>query len=354
MRFRTWISPLAALLASACAPDLEDLEDEAESPISSSPPFYGDPENDAVFAVDVSHWEGPLSQREMDCFWASGVRHVVAGTQVEEVTRQQLAMAVARGMTVDAYVYLYLGGDVAAQVDLAFDRASGFPIQRMWLDVEEAPRGVGPTALADRVQAALDRCRAHGGASCGIYTGPGFWKSFMADTPRFAEVPLWYARYNRERTLSRWPAERFGGWSSPVAKQWAEEALCGVGVDKDTMQVEGPPAIEVDRASPPPPEAPPPAPAGLHPEDGSLVTIDVVKLMTELVPGATRYELALEVLRGSRFVPYYTWRSVDGFRRTYPPRNTVYRFRARASNAHGLGPWSEWSQFSYGTRAPPP
>lgn len=104
---------------------------EIVEPIEASPPYYGDPAHDAVFGVDISHWEGPMAQAEMDCFWDSGVRHVVSGTQVEEVTRQQLAMAVSRGMTVDAYVYLYWTDDIAGQVKEAFKRAAGFPIGRM-------------------------------------------------------------------------------------------------------------------------------------------------------------------------------------------------------------------------------
>jgi len=342
-------------LLSACAAqgdaDEESWVAEANAIVPSAP-FYGDPANGAVYALDVSHWEGPLSQREMDCFWESGVRHIVVGTQVEEITRQQLAMAIARGMTVDAYVYLYWDKDVAAQTREAFRRASGFPIGRMWLDVEENPGGLGSTKLVSLVSAGVDECRALGGSAieCGIYTGPGFWKTHMSNTTELSSVPLWYAQYNFRTALDVWSSERFGGWAKPAAKQWAEQALCGVGVDKNTMKVVTTPSVVVDRSLPPDTGLPPRAPDGLYPAEGSVVSVDYVKLMAATVPRATGYQLALERWDATTrsFRPYYTWSTSDPFIKTFPPRNAVYRMRARARNARGLGAWSAYSTFDYG------
>jgi hypothetical protein len=352
-------SSLLLLLAIGLAACGEAPSDEAvgveTNPITPSPPFLGDPAKGAVFAVDVSHWEGPLAQREIDCFWESGVRHLIAGTQVEEVTRQQLAIADSRGMTVDAYVYLTWDKDVVAQVKEAFRRASGAPIGRLWLDVEENPRGLGANPLSELVQQALDACTAEakGAVGCGIYTGPGFWKTYLANTTRFSAVPLWYAWYNAKKTLDAWSSEAFGGWTSPTGKQWAEQPLCGVGVDKDTIQVATQPRVVVDRALPADDGQPPPAPAGLYPEDGSVVTIDMVKLMTGTIPRATRTQLALERWDGAAWRGWYTWTVSDPFLRTYPKRGSVYRFRARAQNAHGWGAWSSWVTFDYGSYGGP-
>jgi hypothetical protein len=346
---------LLGLALSGCAIDEEESLGVETSPITPSPPFYGDPAKGAVFAVDVSHWEGPLAERELDCFWDSGVRHLVAGTQVEEVTRQQLAVAVSRGMTVDAYVYLYWDRDIVAQVKEAFKRSSGFPIGRLWLDVEEDPRGLGSNPLADLVQQAVDTCEAEakGGIECGIYTGPGFWKTHMANTTRFASVPLWYAWYNAKKTLDAWSSEAFGGWALPTGKQWAEQPLCGCGVDKDTIQVTAQPTVVVDRSLPPDDGLPPPAPTRLYPADGAVIAIDMVKLMTATIPRATRTQLALERWDGTAFRTWYTWSVSDPFLRTYPKRNALYRFRARAQNARGWGAWSGWSSFDYGSYTGP-
>ena len=111
--------------------------------------------------------------------------------------------------------------------------------------------------------------------------------------------------------------------------------------------------LVVDRDLPPDTGLPPPAPTGQYPANKAVVTIDQVKLMVNLIPRATRYELALETWTGKEWRVYTTWSSPDGFRATYPPRNTTYRFRARAQNAHGFGPWSPWAVFDYGKPTTP-
>lgn len=349
--------PRLALALCALAPlaACVDAADELDEAGDSAALMTGDPAHGALAAVDVSHWEGPLSQHEVDCFWTEGVRHLVAGTQVAEVTRQQLAMAVARGLTVDAYVYLTWDRDTAAQVEQAFTTAAGFPVGRMWLDVEEPPAGRSVATLTAAVERAATACRAHAGVDCGIYTGAGFWRSAMANTATFAELPLWFAWYDHDQRLDTWATQRFGGWQAPVAKQWAEEVLCGVGVDKDSMQVVSSPTVVVDRTPPPAPTAPPPAPTGAYPADGATVTVDYVKLMAGSLPGATSWQFALEQWDGAAWRTYYTWSATVPFRKVVPTyRDRYYRHRARAQNALGWGAWSAWSTFAYGAPTTPP
>lgn len=329
--------------------------------LSSGLAFNGDPANNALFAVDISMWEGPTSQYEMDCFWDAGARHLVAGTQVREITRQQLAMATSRGMTVDAYVYLYWDTDLAAQVQKAFATVQGFPIGRMWLDIEQDPAGRSSAVTQALIGQAITACRAQTQAPCGIYTGSGFWRSFVANTPNFADLPLWYALYNNKTTLSDWTTEKFGGWVKPQGKQFTMQAFCGMGADRNVLQRVTQPTVTVDRTPPPAPTAPPAAPTGLYPADGSVVSLSYAKLMASTVPGATSYDLAMESWNGSAFVTYVTWTQAKPFLKTSPYwNNHLYRFRARAKNAFGAGPWSAWSTFDFGTYtgvrpgAPPP
>ena len=330
---------------------IEEIEGAALVP---SPTFLGDPAAGAVFALDISFWEGPVSEEELECFWDSGVRHIIAGTQVMELTRQQLDVITARGMTVDAYEYLYWDQDMATQIDEAMEIVEDRPIGRLWLDVEEDPGDLGANALIDKVQVALDRCRtyeASHGITCGIYTGPGFWRSYMNNTARFAEVPLWYAWYNMKTSLSSWDTEAFGGWDAPVAKQWAEQAICGYGADKDTMIVDAAPTVVVDHEPAPITQSAPPAPTRLWPATGTVTALDYTKLMSGVVPGATRYQFALERWTGTRWLSYFTWTTANAFRTVYPTSNLldlVYRFRVRAQNARGWGEWSPYAQFDWG------
>ena len=355
-----WAMGLMALAGCGGVPD----QGTAGEKLVPVPVQSGDPANGAVFATDVSFWETPLSQAEMDCFWDSGVRHVVVGTQEEAITREQLAMAVSRGMTVDAYVYLYWDTDMTAQVKRAFQRVSGFPIGRMWLDIEQDPGSLGATAVGSRIQQAVTACQAQGGVECGIYTGKGFWQSSAGDTTAFNNLPLWWAHYDGKTSLSTWQSDAFGGWTSPVAKQWASKPLCGIGgVDWDSMQVDATPTVTVDRSTPPDSGSLPPAPTGLWPADGAQLTDDYAKVMSGLVPLATTYDIAVERYSGSSWITYYTWKNPNAFVKFFPSRpNSLYRFRVRAHNAHGAGAWSDWSVFEFGsysgtwpsTTPPPP
>jgi hypothetical protein len=336
-------------VATADGPDTAGESDAAEA-LQAAPFFGGDTANHAEFAADVSVWETPLAQSQMDCFWDSGVRHVIVGTQDALVAKQQLAMAVSRGMTVDAYVYLYWDRDVTAQIEAAFAMVQGFPIGRMWLDIEQDPKGLGSNTLIPMIQHGLTTCAAHAGVTCGIYTGPGWWKTYLANTTAFTAVPLWYAQYNKKRSLTDWSTEHFGGWSSPVAKQFQTAPLCAVGgADWNVMQVSATPTVSVDRTVPADTHLPPVAPANLFPTSSLVVPIDYVKLMSGTVPRATQYQLALERYTGKAWAVYYTWANANAYAKISPPATAaLYRFRARAQNAYGWGTWSDYVTFDYG------
>jgi hypothetical protein len=333
-------------LLGACAGPLDDEPEAATAAAAAG----GDSAGVERFALDLSHWEGPMSQWEMDCFWGEGVRHIIAGTQVEEVTRQQLGMAVSRGMTVDAYVYLYWNEDLGAQVRRALARVQGTPVGRLWLDVEESPGGRSAREVADLLHRAVDACRAQARVRCGIYTRGSYWRERLGNTTRFADLPLWYALYNHRTSLSSWSSERFGGWIAATGKQWAEEAICGVGADKNTMQVSAAPSVVVDRRVAPDDGRPPAAPRGLYPANGSSTRLSYLEMMIATVPRATSHEFELQSWNGSAWSPYYTWSATRPFRRISPAYlNRIYRFRARARNGHGWGAWSPWSQFEFGS-----
>lgn len=353
---RRIIAVLLLLLLGCGDADLVIEETDPAPELLTTPLSAGDPANGAVYAIDISMWEGPMSQYEMDCFYSAGVRHVVAGTQVAEVTRQQLSVARDRGMSIDAYVYLYWARDLREQVREAFARVQGFDIGRMWLDVEDDTNAaaLGPDVLLAKVQEAVDECRLQTGAGCGLYTGKGYWDSYLGRSTRFADVPLWYARYNDITSLDSWSTERFGGWQRPAAKQWAERVLCNVGVDHNSMQVLKGPAVVVDRAPAPRPTGVPAAPGGLYPADGTRTTLSYLQLMSGTVPYATRYDLSLESWTGTAWQPYATWRTSAPFKRVSPAyRDRFFRLRARALNAYGWSPWSAYSTFEVGAATGP-
>ena len=87
-------------------------------------------------AIDVSHWTGEVTTQQMECLARRGVRRVIVCAQRREVARQQLATAVAAGLEVEGYVYLYLRADVTGRVHRALETLAGFPVRRLWLDAE--------------------------------------------------------------------------------------------------------------------------------------------------------------------------------------------------------------------------
>src|SRR5258706_156448 len=113
---------------------------------------------DGVTGVDLSVYSGPMSDTQVECLWDSDVRHVIVGTQELGIAQQQMEMAIAHGMTVDAYVYLVWDADVHAQVRTAVDFARRYPVGMLWLDVEQAPDGRSRRELDALIRDGLDAC----------------------------------------------------------------------------------------------------------------------------------------------------------------------------------------------------
>ena len=311
------------------------------------------PEGTPVFAVDISHWSGELTDGEVGCWYDEGVRHVITGTQNYRVMRQQLDQSLAGGMSVDAYVYLHWNVDVAARVREDLDALADYPIGRYWLDVEEHPGGRKAPALAEKIQQALDVCEERQ-VACGIYTAGWWWRPHMRDRDDFAHVPLWYAHYDEDPSLDTWADQSFGGWQTPWAKQWTETYFCGIDVDKNTMFTEALPQA-------PPREfvvepGVPRAPKGLYPAELVRVEREVVRILVDAVPGAAGYEFDVEYYQRGRWLDYVTFKATDSAVRFSPAvRNRVFRFRARAQNDSGFGAWSGYAYFEVGVpREVPP
>jgi hypothetical protein len=311
-----------------------------------------------VYALDVSVYTRMIGWNEYECLWSEGVRHIIAGTQDPVVTAQQLDFAVASGMTVDLYVYLYWEWSVADQVRDALLLAEGRPIGRLWLDVEEDPAGRSSGELVRLVREGLEAC---GDFPCGIYTGAGFWRTHMNDTTVFRDVPLWYARYEPPFNLDDFEEERFGGWTSAVAKQYSGTVyVCGTGrwrlnVDENYWLRDAVPTVEVDRTFMPF-AGPPPAPDGLYPAGGVALAQEYVKMMARPIDGALEYELEVVRYDGTAFRPYFRYGSLREPTRLQfsMTRNRTYRWRIRARNEHGFGAWSPFAQFDLGRVASPP
>lgn len=348
LRSSTLIAVASAALA-ACAPagptELDELDEAAESESEAL--------TRSVFAVDISLWSGEITDAEVRCWYEQGVRHVIVGTQNPRISRQQLDMAIAGGMTVDLYEYLYWNVSMTKQVEEALVLADEYPeVGRLWLDAEENPGSFGRVALTQKLEEALTAC---GEVECGIYTAKWWWQPAMQNSTAFNHVPLWYALYDLNPSMDTWSTQKFGGWATPTAKQWQETYFCGIDVDKNTMlvsveQPEAPAPLGADQ-----PGAPA-APTGHYPSGGIKIEIPNIRLLVDTIPGATDYAFEIETWNGSKFAPYITYGSKTNARKfSANYKNRVYRWRARAKDGEGWGSWSDWAMFDQGkpTSRPP-
>lgn len=351
---------LCALLSGCWSPVGGDGDADGPDAGITRPADAGAPAPDASFtpvvvpAVDVSVWTRTLTDPDVDCLWEQGYRHIIAGTQFLAVTREQLEIALRGGMTVDLYVYLYWSESITDQVAEAVALADEFPaVGRIWLDIEDDPGGRGPATLHGLIDEGI---AALGGAPGGIYTGQGWWQSYLEDTGAYAEQPLWYARYDGEATLDGWsdPAEEesFGGWTAPTGKQYADYHVhtCELPVDLDVMWVVAAPEVVVDRSIPADDGTPPGAPTDLWPDGGLRVTTEYVRPTAPAIREASSYEIELESWNGSQFEPYWTTTEEVSAVTVFPVHHDrAYRWRMRARNQHGFGAWSAWASFDFGT-----
>lgn len=317
-----------------------------------------EPDDTPRLALDGSHWTRTVTDSDVDCFWDNGYRHIVFGTQILEVTRQQLEIAIRGGMTVDLYVYLYWDESISEQVQEAVDLTVEFPeIGRIWIDLEESPAGRSSDTLIGLTEEALDTV---GSFPVGIYTGKGFWFDAMDNRDVFSDLPLWYARYDDVPSLDTYVpggSHAFGGWQAAMGKQFDDHspATCGRAVDKNVMIRNVVPEVFVDRSIPADDGDAPPMLDELRPHQGLVVNTDYVRPTAPASREADSYELAIEHWNGSSFLPYWTTTTSESSLTLFPTlNNRSYRWRIRAGNGHGFGPWSAWAWFDFGAVSDPP
>jgi hypothetical protein len=152
------------------------------------------------------------------------------------LTRSNLQVAKDAGLEVDAYAYLWLGGDVRDRVRRSIDLCQPYGIARMYLDWED--NGNGEAGVPDRAQFPPSLVRDRIGqsvAACedfprGLYSGAWWWKPATGDTPIWKDEPWWIAQYDGVPDLAVFTP--FGGITRLAGKQYqGDTSECGVTVD---------------------------------------------------------------------------------------------------------------------------
>ncbi len=291
-----------------------------------------------VKALDISVWSGTLTASNVSGWMSQGYTHLIVGCQNSTTAQQQLTTAVAGGMTVDIYKYLYFTSNMTTQVQAALAIAAGHPIGRIWLDVEDDPASLSVAQIVAKVQEAIDAC---GSTPYGIYTGAWWWNAHLPGCAAFSDAPLWYSWYDGIASLDTWQTQAFGGWSAPTGKQYqGNVAVSGINTDTNVLW------LNVPNTGPALPPGVPAAPTGLS-GDGGTVTASSTTLTWSNVGGSS-HQLHMENGNGGAWSYYWTWTMTPASFTVWPQTaGKEYRWRVRAKNGTGWGAWSAWATFIF-------
>lgn len=267
-----------------------------------------------VKGLDISKWTGTITAAQVASWKSSGYTHLVVGTQTASIAQQQLGMAVAGGMTVDVYVYLYFANSMSAQVGNALAIANGYPVGRIWLDCEDTTSSYSASTYVAKIN---DAIAAAGSKPVGIYSGKWWWGPRIGTGHPFTSLPLWYSNYDNYASLSSWSYQGFGGWASPAGKQYVGNAtLAGKTVDLNVFDA------SVIGGAPPPP--PPSTTVGVK-----QITASTLNVRTG--PG-TNYSIIGTIPGGHRYV---TISQSNGWHKIYYKGNTGWCYGGYLSTATG-------------------
>jgi Glycosyl hydrolases family 25 len=162
-------------------------------------------------AFDFSNWTRIPTDKDCTDLLAQGYDTAIVGASFNpQLARQQIAVLVAHGFRIEMYAWLRHPWR-ADLLDAAINASYGFPVERMWLDVEDADDAMGktPAQLEFDVNAALTYLESHLSVPVGIYTGDWFWDAYMATTNTFG-CALYLANYVTDTSvLPPLP----GGWT---------------------------------------------------------------------------------------------------------------------------------------------
>ncbi len=183
---------------------------------------------------DVSNYTGKLSKEQVAGIITAGGKFLIAGTQEPLICQQQLAVARSAGLDIAAYVYLWFGYDIQAQVEDALRIISAYPDIRLWLDVEDEMNNVAQADIRVAVGKAIEVCQT-AKQPYGIYTSRSKWHRLTGDWDG-PDCPLWEAFYDGVDTFDYF--QPYGAWREPALKQYAGDVeFGGVKVDMNVRQV---------------------------------------------------------------------------------------------------------------------
>lgn len=201
-------------------------------------------------ALDLSNYGGELDGVTVRKWWDLGIRKVIVGVGRDwALASRQLRAAVAGGMEVEVYVFLYYDEDPKLRLDWVSLAIEGLPVKFMWLDFEDGDTLPGGYSWQSLVVLWIHECMntaaaRWGSGMIGLYTGAWWWRPNTNDTTDFSCWPLWVADYDGVANLE---FDRFGGWDACRMKQFKGTTdVSGYSVDLNYFREE---SEDMDKAT---------------------------------------------------------------------------------------------------------
>lgn len=199
-----------------------------------------------TLGIDISNYSSALNQSALAAWKRDGVGLVITqavdpppGYPAGKTRAQCQAVIDAEGIALDAYLYLWYAqsaSDWKRQLALL----DGFPIRRLWIDVEDTSAGFNPTQRIAKVAAALAVCDVYPTrlGITGVYTGSWHWIPALANTTAFSDRPWWPSQYDYDPDTAH--VTTYGGWHNAAIKQYAGTSIFDdvSGVDLDVLSTD--------------------------------------------------------------------------------------------------------------------
>lgn len=208
---------------------------------------------DLVQTIDLSH--SRLTPYAADLLRAQGFTRCIVGIRYDNLplTRDNLAVASQAGFEVEAYAYLWWGGDVGERIRRSIDLIQPYG-GRLWPDLEDNGEGTDgipnpsvypPSRIVDLIGVADAACEDY---PHGKYSARWWWVPATGNSQLWAGDDWWIADYDGVADLNVF--RPFGGITQLTGKQYQGTTdLYGMTVD---LSVFAPSAV----TSEPAPSAP--------------------------------------------------------------------------------------------------
>jgi len=151
--------------------------------------------------------------------------------------KNQIATARQAGFS-KTYVYMFVSTQTVSDPTSAIDSVlaacapGSSTYDRIFFDIEQCS-GCWSDSSANEAYIAKAAAYAAGkGVKVGIYSSEGEWPTVMGSSTAFKGYDLWFADWDGQKDFSD-GGYKFGGWTSAIAKQYADQAGCSLDADAD-------------------------------------------------------------------------------------------------------------------------